>query len=339
MVDGDDDGPEARSPALGAAEPAAHRAPPVLLLAAGGTISTVTSREGTVYGLDGAAVLASAGDLGEVDVAVRDVAEGPSWAYAPEAVERLARAAVAGASSGEHRGVVLTHGTDTLEETLFLTWLLGGAAASERCPIVFTGAMHRSDHPEPDGPANLREAIALAAGGGTPGPVLRIGGRTHHARWARKLDTSALDTFASVGARAVGHPPPHGDRIDGRVAEIHSATGMDPAAIDHALDAGARGLVLVGTGAGNVHGALRAGLERALADEVPVVVTSRCTSGPVAAEYGGDLGGWTLADLGCVLAGDLPTGKARVALWVALAVDPSPAGVRAWFSHLLAEPG
>ena len=56
------------------------------------------------------------------------------------------------------------------------------------------------------------------------------------------------------------------------------------------------------------------------------------------AGYGGDLGGWTLDDLGCVLAGDLPTGKARVALWVALGVDPSPDAVRSWFSALLAEP-
>lgn len=308
----------------------------VLLLAAGGTISTVSSAEGTVYGLDGAAVLATAGGLGGIDVVVRDVGEGPSWAYSPEAVERLARAAVAGAASGEHDGVVLTHGTDTLEETLFLCWLLGGAAASERCPIVFTGAMHRSDHPEPDGPVNLREAIELAAtGAGIEGPVVRIGSATHHARWARKTDTSALDTFRSLDARAVPPPPPHADRIVGGVVEIHSHTGMPLDVVDAALDGGATALVLVGTGAGNVHGALRPGVERALAAGVPVVVTSRCATGPVAAEYGGDLGGWTLDDLGCVLAGDLPPNKARVALWVALAVDPSVDGVRRWFATLL----
>jgi L-asparaginase len=311
----------------------------VLLLAAGGTISTLSSPAGTVAGLDGAAVLARAGTDLEADVEVRDVGEGPSWAYAPEAVERLARAAVTAAGAGEHEGVVLTHGTDTLEETLFLCWLLGGAGASERCPIVFTGAMHRADHPEPDGPANLREAIALAAGGPVAGPVVRIGGATHHARWARKTDTSTLDTFESIGTRPVGAPPPHGDRIVPAVVEVHSHTGMDTTVVDRALDGGAAGLVLVGTGAGNVHGGLRPGVERALAADVPVVVTSRCASGAVAAEYGGDLGGWTLDDLGCVLAGDLPTGKARVALWVALGLDPSPDAVRSWFSTLLAEPG
>jgi L-asparaginase len=253
-------------------------------------------------------------------------------------VERLARAAAEAAASGGHDGVVLTHGTDTLEETLFLCWLLGGAAASEGCPIVFTGAMHRADHPEPDGPANLREAIALAAAGGIEGPVVRLGGATIHARWARKLDTSALDTFHAVGERSVPPPPPHGDRIEAAVAEVHSHSGVDPSVLDHVLDRGARGIVLVGTGAGNVHGSFRPGVERALAAGVPVVVTSRCTSGPVLPEYGADLGGWTLDDIGCVLAGDLPTGKARIALWVALGLDPSPEAVRSWFSALLADP-
>lgn len=312
----------------------------VLLLAAGGTISTVTSANGTVAGLDGAAVLALAGDLDGIEVTVRDVGEGPSWAYHPPAVERLARAAVGAAAGGSHDGVVVTHGTDTLEETLFLTWLLGGAAASVRCPIVFTGAMRRSDHAEPDGPANLRQAFGLAAAGRDGrGPVLAIAGAVHHARWARKTDTSALATFQSVvdpaALRSPPVPPPHGERIEARVAEVHCYTGVPARVVDDALDSGARGLVVVGTGAGNVHGSLRPGIERALAADVPVIVTSRCWSGPVQPEYGGDLGGWTLHEMGCVLAGDLPTNKARVALWVALGLDPAPAAVRAWFTQLV----
>jgi len=258
-------------------------------------------------------VLALAGELEGIEVEVRDVGEGPSWAYDPAAVERLARAAVAGATAGEHDGVVVTHGTDTLEETMFLTWLLGGAAASERCPIVFTGAMRRSDHPAPDGPANLRQAFRLAAGGGRPGPVVAMAGEVHHARWVRKVDTTALDTFAAEASGGPA-PPPDGDRIDGRVAEVHCHTGVSARLVDEALDAGARGLVVVGTGAGNVHGSLRPGIERALAHDVPVVVTSRCWTGPVLPEYGGDLGGWTLDALG---------------------LDPSPAAVRAWFATLV----
>lgn len=280
--------------------------------------------------------LAGGGDVDvDVDVDVVDLTPGPSWALTPEAVATIARTAVdAAASDGAFDGVVVTHGTDTMEESLFLTWLLGGAARS----IVFTGAMHHDAHPEADGPANLREAIELAGSGDVAGPVLRISGATHHARWARKTDTSALDSFRSVGIGAPAAPalqPSFGDRIDPAVAEIHAHTGVDGSVVDAALDGGAHGLVVVGTGAGNVHAALVPGIERAIAAGVPVVVTSRCFTGPVLPEYGGAGGGRFLADLGCILAGDLPTNKARVALWVALGVDPAADAVRSWFRKLV----
>jgi L-asparaginase len=155
----------------------------VLLVACGGTIASRATPGGVSVSLSGAELLAAAGIDG---VDVLDAAHGPSWSLDAGAVEAIARTVVAAASSGEHDGVVVTHGTDTVEETLFLTWLLGGAAASERCPIVFTAAMHHADHDAPDGPRNLREAVELAASGGLAGPVLRIDGSTHHARWRER---------------------------------------------------------------------------------------------------------------------------------------------------------
>ena len=157
-------------------------------------------------------------------------------------------------------------------------------------------------------------------------------------RWVRKTDTSALDTFHSVGIgapEAPAAPPPHGDRIESAIAEVHAYAGVDGSVVDHLLDRGARGLVVVGTGAGNTHASLVPGLERALDAGVPVVLTSRCWTGPVLAEYGGPGGGRSLADAGCVLAGDLPTNKARLSLAVAMGVDPSADSVRAWFEHLV----
>lgn len=306
-----------------------------LLIATGGTIASRSSPEGVRVALSGAELLARAGfGPGEVDVV--DAARGPSWSFSPEDVVAIAGQAVAAAASGEHRGVVVTHGTDTLEETAFLAWLLGGAQATERCPIVFTAAMRHDDHPDADGPANLRAAVELAGGGDLPGPVVHLAGATHHARWAVKTDTSDLDTFRSVGGSGTPlPPPPHGDRVEPRVAQVHAHTGVDPALVAWHLERGVRGLVVEGTGAGNVHAGLAAGIEAALAAGVPVVVTSRCRTGPVSPTYGGPGGGHHLAGLGCTLAGDLPTNKARVALSVALGVDPSPAGVRAWFAELL----
>lgn len=308
-----------------------------LLVATGGTIASRPSAEGVQGALDGAELLARAAiDAAGVDVI--DLGQGPSWAFAPEALERIARTAVDGAVDGRHEGVVVTHGTDLLEESLFLTWLLGGAAASERCPIVFTGSMRHADHEAADGPGNLRDAFALAGTGGGAGPVLCLAGTTHHARWARKTDTAAIDTFRSVGLGAPdppSPPPPYGETLEGAVVEVHSYAGVGPDVVDRALDDGARGLVVIGTGAGNVHANLAAGIVRAIGAGVPVVVTSRCFTGPVLAEYGGTGGGRWLADEGAILAGDLPTNKARLALSVALGADPDAEAVRAWFAALL----
>jgi L-asparaginase len=313
----------------------------LLLVATGGTIASRPTPEGVRVGLSGSELVERAGVEADA-VEVLELGQGPSWAFTSSAVERLARTVVAAAASRDVDGVVITHGTDTLEESAFLTWLLGGHAASERCPIVFTAAMHHAEHPDADGPANLRDALALAAGGKVPapGPVVRVAGGTHHARWARKRDTSAVETFESVGAGAPAppaSPPPCGDAIEWAVAEVHSYTGVDPAAVDLAVERGARGVVLVGTGAGNAHADLAGGIVRAVAADVPVVVTSRCWTGPVAAEYGGPCGGRWLADAGCILAGDLPTNKARLALSVALGVNPGVEAVRAWFGALVGD--
>jgi L-asparaginase len=307
----------------------------VLLVATGGTIASRPTDVGVTAVLDGAALLERARIAEGVEVL--ETGRGPSWGLDPDAVESIARTAVAAAASGEHEGVVVTHGTDTIEETLFLSWLLGGSTASERAPIVFTGAMRNDGDPNTDGPANLRDAVALAAAGPLPGPVLRFGGVTHHARWVTKSDTTDVDTFRSPGASPIPPaPPPHADTIEPRVVQVPSHTGVDSGLVDWHLDRGARGIVVEGTGAGDVSGALVDGIERAIAAGVPVVVTSRCWTGSVAPIYGGRGGGWSLAAAGVIGGGDLPTHKARLALAVALGVDAGIDAVRAWFDELLA---
>jgi L-asparaginase len=299
----------------------------VVLVATGGTIASRPRDDGAVaIALSGAEVLARADLDAAVEVEVVDAAHGPSWAFDAEAMLAIARRTL-----GFDGGVVVTHGTDTIEETAFLTWLLGG-----RRDIVFTGAMRHDAAPDADGPANLRGAIALAAGGAVDGPVVHLAGESHHARWATKTDTGALDAFRSLGGTAApAPPPPPGDGVVTAVAQVHAYTGVDPDVVDWHVSRGARGIVLQGTGAGNVHGSLVPGLERAVAAGVPVVVTSRCPTGRVSPTYGGPGGGRHLADIGCIAAGDLPAHKARLALWVALGRDPGVDAVRAWFAALV----
>lgn len=310
----------------------------VLLVACGGTIASRPRLDGpgVAASLTGEQVRDRAG-LDAARVEVLDAARGASWTFDPDDVAAIARTIVDAASSGRHEGVVVTHGTDTMEETAFLTWLLGGAAASEHCPIVFTGAMHHDAHPDADGPGNLQAAVALAERGGRPGPVIHLAGSTLHPRWATKTNTAAVDTFHAPGytGDAPAAPPPHGDTIEPRVVQAHSHSGVDSELIGWHLDRGARGIVVEGTGAGNVHRNLVPGIRDALAAGIAVVLTSRCWTGAVSPSYGGDGGGADLAELGCIGGGDLPTHKARLALSVALGCDPDPAAVRRWFAELL----
>ena len=306
----------------------ANGAPTAILVAAGGTIASRVRSDGAVaVALSGAEVLARAG-LDGTGIEVIDAAHGPSWSLPPAAAEIIARTALAGS---ERAPVIVTHGTDTLEETAFLTWLLGGSR-----PIVFTGAMRHDGHPDADGPTNLRGAVGVATAGPVDGPVVHLDHQTHHARWATKTDTTAGDSFRSVGgAGAPPAPPPAGAGLVTAVAELRSHVGVDGGVVGWHLDRGARGIVVQATGSGNVHAALLPGIRRALDQGVPVVVTTRCPTGPVAPVYGGPGGGHELAQLGCIFAADLPTHKARLALWAALGADPDPAAVRGWFATLL----
>ena len=311
----------------------------LLLVATGGTIASRPRPDGSGVGvaLTGEEVLDALGiERDRIDVV--DAGHGPSWSFGPDAALAIARTVVDAAEAGAHDGVVVTHGTDTVEETMFLTWLVGGGAASERCPIVFTAAMRHDGHEQADGPANLRQAIAVAGSGGRPGPVLAFAGGVHHARWVTKTDASSLDTFQSMGAGAPAPPslpPQHGVEVVAAVAQVHAHTGVDPGLVEWHLERGVRGVVVEGTGSGNVHGSLVPGIAAAVDAGVPVVVTTRCWTGSVAPTYGPPGGGAELAAIGCIPGGDLPTHKARVALSVALGRDPAPDAVRTRFAQLL----
>jgi L-asparaginase len=229
-------------------------------------------------------------------------------------------------------GVVVTQGTDTMEETSFLADLLLPPGK----PVVFTGAQLPHDHPQTDGPRNLENSIRAAASPDTHGLGVMVcfNGQLHAARDVTKVHTSALETFHSYEHGALGcvdagqvvifRRPElklslSAEKLDKRVDLIQVGLGIDGRSIDTALAAGIDGIVVEAFGRGNVTTDFSRGVGRACAAGVPVVVTSRCPTGRVKAIYGsGGGGGRDLEDVGAIFAGDLKGPKARILLTVAL---------------------
>ncbi|WP_114577946.1 asparaginase [Saliphagus sp. LR7] len=310
--------------------------PRVLVASTGGTIAS-TGADAKTPTESAPTLLGAVPGIEEVDLEVAEVAQASGFQMDFDRLEAL-RETVVGALADGVEGIVVTHGTDTMAESAYAIELL----ADPDRPVVFTGAQRPADEPGTDGPTNLRDAIRTAAdprfraAGGT---YLAFDDEVHAARRVRKGHTTALGTFESPSTGPVGEFTPDGLRLlrdpgpesapipdaeldpEIRVEIVTNALGADGGAVDRAREAGVDGIVLAGTGLGNATADLGAALERAMADGIPVVVTSRCPDGTTAGLYGGPGGGATLREAGAVGAGDLPPWKARLRLAIALSSD------------------
>lgn len=237
----------------------------------------------------GAAALAVEGEqVAQLDSKDMDAA---TW-------QRLAGRVAHHLARPEVRGLVITHGTDTLEET---AWLLQRVLAPHK-PVVLTAAMRPATSLQADGPQNLADALAVAAADGAAGVLVALAGRVLAAGDVRKVHSWRLDAFdagdagpvAAIeqGRLRVWRPWPAGEalglaRVAGDPAAwpwveiVTSHAGASGAAVDALTAAGVRGLVVAGTGNGTVHQALAQALARAQARGVAVRLVTRCAAGPV----------------------------------------------------------
>jgi L-asparaginase len=281
--------------------------------------------------LGGRQILARVRGLGsEVRLSFEDYARLPGPHVTPRWMWRLRARVAELLAQPDLDGVVLTHGTDTVEETAYLLHL---TLATER-PVVFCGAMRTISEPGWDGPANLAAAIRTAAHPESRGRgvLVTIGHGIHSAAEVTKRHTHSLSAFASpmgplgvvdraeiVSSRpATREPVIPVRRIEPRVDLHVMAAGGDGRLIRASLEHGARGIVLEATGVGNVPPAALPGIRAALARKRPVVVVSRCPEGRVSPAYGYEGGGETLRQMGVLFGGELPGPKARIRLMVAL---------------------
>jgi L-asparaginase len=229
-------------------------------------------------------------------------------------------------------GVVVTHGTDSLEETAYLV----ARSVSSDKPVVFTGAMRSASDLGWDGPANLVDAVTIAASTAARGSGVTVtfNGRIFAALDEAKTHTHLLDAFESPGLGPLGvvdegqvlfrravlaAPRPLMPAAPATPVDLVTAyAGADARLLDAARESGARGLVVAAMGRGNVPPEMVPGIERAIAAGLPVVITSRAQRGRVGMTYGYPGGGRRLAELGCWFAGPRRPTQARVDLMLAL---------------------
>lgn len=174
----------------------------VHVIATGGTIAS--HFDGTEWTeIDGTSLVAELGAL-PVPVEVHAVAAGPSSNLSVDDMFAIARRVREALVTGA-QGVVVVHGTDTIELTAFTTQLLLGTDATRR-PVVFTGSMRPHSHPDPDGPDNLRDAIAVAASDAAVGHdvMLCLNGELHAADRVRKRLAVSVDAFDSAPLGRIG---------------------------------------------------------------------------------------------------------------------------------------
>lgn len=316
----------------------------VVFFFTGGTISMKhdEARGGAVPALSGEEILAHDPELAReaaVEVVNFSRLAGPQvtprhmWDLSEQIRRQLAREEVAGA--------VVTHGTDTLEETAFFLDLRHHSPK----PVIVIGAMRNASELSYDGPANVRSAlrVAIDPAARDQGVFVVLNETIHAAAYATKMDTQSIETFQSPVFGPLGIVDK--DRVffarqlkfrqrietsafEERVDLFQMYAGADGRFIDAARQYGAQGIVIEGTGRGNVPPMTVPAIQRAIDAGLPVLLATRCAQGRVLDTYAYEGSGRDLRNRGVIFAGNLTGPKARILLMLALGITKDPLDLR-----------
>jgi L-asparaginase len=277
----------------------------VVVLGTGGTIAGTAATAGDNVGYTAAQIgigqlVAAIPPLAGVPTECEQVAQLDSKDMDHATWQRLAQRAAHHLARENVCGVVVTHGTDTMEETAyFLQRVLAPAK-----PLVLTGAMRPATSLQADGPQNLLDAVAVADEPGARGVTVVFAGTVHGAFDVRKAHPYRLDAFSSGDAGPIAYVEegrlrrlrdwPQGAALGldviatdpatwPRVEIVTSHAGANGAIVDALVASGVKGLVVAGTGNGKVHRELQAVLDRAQSGSVRVACATRCATGAIVA--------------------------------------------------------
>ncbi len=333
--------------------------PRIHILATGGTIASTydPAKGGFVPSLSADQLIAAAPDTRKyATITYEQVANIGSADMNPAVWLQLHERANAVLADPAVAGILVTHGTDTLEETAYFMDL---TIDSDK-PVVIVGSQRAASLPDTDGPRNLLNAVRVAvspeaAGMGT---MVVMSGQINAAREVMKTNTIELETFKTLEFGALGVVDIEGVRFYrkplrrqhvalppspqlGRVEIVNHYAGNEGLVLRQLLHGpepfgqpnSRDGLVIAGTGLGNVGERMFEAVKEALSRGIPCVVSTRVPTGRQIPLYASPGAGLSLVRAGCILSDNLSPQKARVLLMVALSVTRDPAEIKKYFQR------
>lgn len=308
----------------------------ILIIFTGGTISMKidSSTGGAVPHFNGEELIKMIPEAkGLANIRVYEFGMFPGPHMTPEMMFDLSKKVNEYVLQNDIDGIIVTHGTDTLEETAYLLDL----TVDTKKPIVVIGAMKTSSEPDWDGPRNLVDAINICSNPNSEGMgvLVCLNGEINAASEVTKTHTEDIETFMSLDfgtlgfvekGRVIYNRVPRKlekiktEKINSNVDLIKVCAGMNEKFFKFSADSGVDGIVVEAMGVGNVPPAAFSGIKYAVDKGIPVVLVSRCPAGETLDVYGYPGAGKWLKEIGVIFADYLNGQKARIKLMLSLGI-------------------
>ncbi|WP_196602376.1 asparaginase [Pectinatus frisingensis] len=321
----------------------------VIAITTGGTIAMKYDKAagGLIPAVSGEDLLEAVPPLKDmVQIEVVEYSNVPSGHITPRMMLELAKLIDIKASDKDVAGIIVTHGTDTIEETAYMLDL----STHTKKTICLTGAMRGASDMSWDGPGNILAAVRTAISSAMigQGVTVVLNNQIHAASEVTKTHSVNTDTFASPWWGPLGYvyddcvvvkrhrakqQKIYTDSLEEDVYLLKVTAGMDGFLFDCLVKKGVKGIVVEGFGCGNVPPAVKRGIELARRHDIPVVMATRVIAGRVAPVYSYEGSAGSLIPAGVILAGESSGQKARLKLMLALKAAENDTELRAYFEE------